>query len=254
MIAIFVEGGRTLRTPTFTPMIAITIYDALGATHARNNPSSAGGFSWLWDKSIRGGPIAERLSEGTYEDVVNVHAPLAAMYGLTRSHQEAITPWHGEMDVPLLERCMKWYKTAVETLGDVTGRAVIIAVEPMHPYSFGVGVADSDTAWPHAKMRDIIQMAIMPGAIPDDASEEVKQKMREEDALCVDLIKKGAAEVPLGRRPSYPNYGDAAVGYTISEVRRFLSLMLLVHVLLIATLFTFTGVRRESSEVARNQA
>ena len=219
MIAIFLDGGRIFGTPTLTPTIAITVYDALGAAHARNNPSSAGGFSWLWDKSIPGGPKAEMLNEGTYEDVVNVHAPLGALYGLTRSHQEAITPWHGEMDVPLLERCMKWYSSAVETLGDGVGRTVFIAAEPMHPHTFGVGVADADTAWPHAKPRDIIQVCIMPGAVQEDAPEDVKQKMREEDAICVDLIKKAVVEVPLGWRPSYPNYGDAAGGYTISEVR-----------------------------------
>jgi hypothetical protein len=49
LISIFLEGGRIFGTPAFMPMIAITVYDALGATHARNNPSSAGGFSWLWD-------------------------------------------------------------------------------------------------------------------------------------------------------------------------------------------------------------
>lgn len=169
------------------------------------------------------------LNEGTYEDVVNVHAPLAAMYGLTRSHQEAFTPWHKEMDVPFLERCMKWYKGAVEALGDGLGRAAFIAVEPMHSYSFGVGVADEDTAWPHARAREIVQVAIMPGAIPEDADEGEKQKMRDVDALCVDQIKKAVAEVPVGWRPSYPNYGDAAAGYTISNVSSLFFCGIYVH-------------------------
>ena len=83
-------------------MVHVVIYDALGATHARTNPSSAGGFSWLWDKSIKGGPKAEMLEECTYEDAVNVQAPITKMFGMTRFILDAVTPWHGEMDEDLV--------------------------------------------------------------------------------------------------------------------------------------------------------
>jgi hypothetical protein len=228
MIAIFMEGGRIFGTSSFMPVIGITIYDALGETHARTKSSSAGGFSWLWDESIQGGPKAEMLHEGTHEDVVNVHAPLAALSGLTRSHQEAITPWRGDIDLPFLERCVNWFESTVNALGEEVGGAAFIAVEPMHPATFGRGVTDADTAWPHAKEREIVQLAIMPRAIAEDASEEELQNMRDLDAKCKEQIKKAVAEVPLGWRPPFPNYGDAATGFSISDVRSSLQNTLLI--------------------------
>jgi len=157
------------------------------------------------------------LREGTYEDVVNLHAPLAALFGLTRSHQEAITPWRGEIDLPFLERSKNWFESTVNTLGQEFGGAALIAIEPMHPATFGRGVTDADTAWPHAREREIVQLAIMPNALAEDASEEELQNMRDLDAKCKELIKKAVVQVPLGWSPPYPNYGDAASGFGLSD-------------------------------------
>jgi hypothetical protein len=215
------DAGHVFGSTSFMPMICFTVYDALGAAHARNNPSSAGGFSWLWDNSIRGGPKAELLKEGTYEDAVNVHAPLGRLYGLMRCHMEAITPWHGELDVGFLERCLKWYEDTINTLGEEVARLSFILVEPMHPATFQWGVTDADTAWPRARGRDILQIGVMFPGVDEGAEERSNEKLREMDAKGIEQIKKAAAEIPLGRRPSYPNYGDAAVGYKIAEVRQY---------------------------------
>jgi hypothetical protein len=234
---------------SYKPMIHIVIYDALGATHARTNPSSAGGFSWLWDKSIEGGPKAEMLEEVTYEDAVNVQAPFTAMFGLTRFIMDAITPWHGEVDEGLLGRCLKWFENTVETLGEEEGRAAFVLLEPVHPAAFRWGVKDADTAWPRAKGREVIQIGIMFGGVDEDADEEEKKKMRETDRRYADLIKKAAAEIPLGWRPTYPNYGDAAAGYTIADVR--------CSFVVLCVFFAddvFIGLWSQSSAVAGNQA
>jgi hypothetical protein len=213
------DAGHVFGSTSFMPMIGITVYDALGATHARTNPSSAGGFSWLWDNSIHGGPKAELLKEGTYEDAVNVFAPLGALYGLMRCHMEAITPWHGEVDVGFLERYLKWYEDTIKTLGEEVARSSFILVEPMHPAAFRWGVTDADAAWPRARGRDFLQIGVMFTGVDEGVEERAKEKLRETDAKCIEQIKKAATEIPLGRRPPYPNYGDAAGGYSIAEVR-----------------------------------
>ena len=99
-------------------------------------------------------------------------------------------------------------------LGEV-GRGVILAVEPMHcSGSFGaLGLRDADTAWPHARPREVVQVAIMTPASGEDDGREL-------DSKCIDLIRQVVRDVPSEWRPSYPNYGDAAVGYTISDVRK----------------------------------
>lgn len=84
LITMVMDFGRALGSTEFVPMIGIAVYDALGESHARTTPSAESGFSWLWD--IRGGPKAERLSEGTYEETMSDQASSAALFGLTSCH------------------------------------------------------------------------------------------------------------------------------------------------------------------------
>jgi hypothetical protein len=141
------DFGPIVGESSFTPMIGLTIYDGLGESHARNNPSSAGGFSWLWDRTIKGGLKADMLSEGTYEDAINTQAYSGTEYGTMRFHLDNVTPFHegSETDLGLLERCYKWYNTRVKTLGDI-GRVTFFLFEPMHWLTYVHGVTDADTA------------------------------------------------------------------------------------------------------------
>jgi len=212
------DFGQIIGKSSYTPMVALTIYDALGETHARNNQSSTGGFSWLWD-DIHGGPKVEIVQEGTYEDAINTQSWSGTEYGTMRFHLDNLTPWHkgGETDLGFLERCFKWYQATVETLGEELGRSTFFLFEPMHRITYSHGVTNADTAWPHGRGMDVLQLGVAFKGVGDDADEKEQEKMRECDKRCIEQIRK-AVEITHGPRPCYPNYGDAAMGRPLSEV------------------------------------